>query len=197
MTTNYSIILLAAGSSSRLGQPKQLVEHEGVPLLLKSTLTALGAKYAHVAVVLGADAHVHKKIIAHLAVEIITNHEWEKGMGSSIKAGLRQVIKSRPETEAVVVMVCDQPLLTSAHLTSLLLLHKKTSSPIVASRYEKAIGVPALFDRSLFSKLLEIKDQQGAKAIIESHAGTIEFIDWPEGRIDIDTPEDLEKLNDR
>ena len=195
MSTNYSIILLAAGASSRLGQPKQLVEFEGVPLLLKSTLTALDAKFAHVTAVLGADAEVHKKIIAHLPVEIITNHEWEKGMGTSLKFGLRHVLKSRPETEAVVVMVCDQPLLTAAHLVALIALCEKTSSPIVASRYEKAIGVPALFDRSLFAKLLEIKDEQGAKAIIESHGNAIELIDWPEGKIDIDTPEDLKKMN--
>lgn len=197
MSANYSIILLAAGSSSRLGQPKQLVEHEGVPLLLKATLTALDAKYGRVTVVLGADADVHKKLIAHLPVEIITNQEWEKGMGSSMKAGLRHVLKSRPETDAVLVMVCDQPLLASAHLVSLIALYEKTSSPMVASRYEKTNGVPALFHRSIFNKLLEIKDQQGAKVIIESHANTIELIDWEEGRFDIDTPEDLEKLNYR
>lgn len=190
-----SIILLAAGSSSRLGQSKQLVEVDGVPLLLKSTLAALDAKYLHVVVVLGAHADIHKKIITHLPVEILTHAEWEKGMGSSLKKGLRHIITSRPETNAVVVMVCDQPFITSAHLVALRDTHKKDHYQIVASQYENTIGVPALFDRTLFSSMLEIKDSQGAKVIIERQATSISTIDWTEGRFDIDTPEDLKLLN--
>jgi molybdenum cofactor cytidylyltransferase len=190
-----SVILLAAGSSSRLGQSKQLVEVDGVPLLLKSTLAALDGKYSHVVVVLGAHADLHKKTIAHLPVEILTHTEWEKGMGSSLKRGLHHIIKSRPETKAVVVMVCDQPLITSLHLAALRDAHKKTSNQIVASRYENTIGVPALFERTLFSKMLEIKDSQGAKVIIENQATSISTIDWDEGRFDIDTPDDLNLLN--
>ncbi len=195
MVTNCSIILLAAGSSSRLGQSKQLVEINGVPLLLQSTLAALDANYSHVVVVLGAHADLHKKTIAHLPVEIITHVEWEKGMGSSLKAGLQHVIQSKPETNAVVVMVCDQPLLTSVHLIALLDVYKNTSSKIVASHYENKIGVPALFDRILFSELLQIKDTQGAKAFMESNTGLVTTIDWAEGRFDIDTPEDLKSIN--
>lgn len=195
MVTNCSIILLAAGSSSRLGQSKQLVEINGVPLLLQSTLAALDANHSHVVVVLGAHADLHKKTIAHLPVEIITHVEWEKGMGSSLKAGLQHVIQSKPETNAVVVMVCDQPLLTSVHLIALLDVYKNTSSKIVASHYENKIGVPALFDRILFSELLQIKDTQGAKAFMESNTGLVTTIDWAEGRFDIDTPEDLKSIN--
>ena len=190
-----SVIILAAGSSSRLGQSKQLVEVDGVPLLLKSTLTALEANYTNMVVVLGANADQHKKKIAHLPVEIITNTEWKKGMGSSLKTGLEHVLKSRPETGAVLVMVCDQPLLTSAHLAALRDVHKNTSSQIVASRYGNTIGVPAIFDRILFSEILKIKDAQGAKAIIESHTEFVNTIDWEAGHLDIDTPDDLKLLN--
>ena len=192
-----SVIILAAGSSSRLGQSKQLVELEGIPLLLKSALTALDADYINVVVVLGANADQHKKKIAHLPVEIITNTEWEKGMGSSLKKGLEHVIKSRPKTSAVVIMVCDQPLLTSGHLTALRDVHKNTFSHIVASRYGDTMGVPALFDRTLFSEILKIKDAQGAKAIIESHSESVNTIDWEDGHLDIDTPEDLKLLKSR
>lgn len=189
-----SVIILAAGSSSRLGQSKQLVEVDGVPLLLKSTLTALNANYTNVVVVLGAHAEQHKKTIAHLPIEIITNTEWERGMGSSLKTGLEHIIKSRPETSAVVVMVCDQPLLTSAHLAALRDVHKNTFSHMVTSRYGNTMGVPALFDRTLFSEMLNIKDAQGAKAIIESHVESVTTINWEAGHIDIDTPEDLKLL---
>jgi molybdenum cofactor cytidylyltransferase len=192
-----SVIILAAGSSSRLGQPKQLVEVDGVPLLLKSTLAALDANYSHVVVVLGANADEHKKTIAHLPVEILTHYEWENGMGSSLKAGLKHIIRSRPETNAVVVMVCDQPLITSGHLAALLNAYKKTSSKIVASRYKNITGVPALFDRILFSRLLGIKDTQGARVIIESNMASATTIEWEEGILDIDTPEDLKLLKSR
>lgn len=195
MTNDYSIILLAAGSSSRLGQSKQLIEVNGVPLLLKSALAALDAKYSHVVVVLGAQADLHKKTIAHLPVEIITHTEWKKGMGSSLKAGLQHVIKSRPHTNAVVVMVCDQPLLTSVHLATLRDKYEKTSGLLVASRYGKTTGVPALFDRTFFSELLQIKDSEGARVVIERNARLVATIDWAEGQFDIDTPEDLRLLN--
>jgi len=192
-----SVIILAAGSSSRLGQSKQLVEFEGAPLLLKSTLTALDANYLNVVVVLGANADMHKKTIAHLPVEIITHLEWEKGMGSSLKTGLQHVLQSRSKTRAIVVMVCDQPLLTSTHLAALLETFKKTSCQIVASRYGNTLGVPALFDRTLFAEILTIKDTQGAKAIIERHSRSVEAIDWAAGFLDIDTPEDLKLLNSK
>lgn len=189
-----TVIILAGGSSLRLGQSKQLVEVDGVPLLLKSTLTALNANYTNVVVVLGAHSDHHKKTIAHLPIEIITNTGWERGMGSSLKTGLEHVIKSRPETSAVVVMVCDQPLLTSAHLSALRDVHKNTFSHMVASRYGNTIGVPALFDRTIFPEMLNIKDAQGAKTIIESHAESVNTINWEDGQIDIDTPEDLKSL---
>lgn len=189
-----SVILLAAGSSSRLGQPKQLVEVEGVPLLLKSTLAALDANYAHVVVVLGSNADEHKKTIAHLPVEIITHDAWEKGMGSSLKAGLKYVTTSRPDTRAMVIMVCDQPLLTAMHLSALRDAFNRSSAHIVASRYGNTLGVPALFDQTLFSELLNIKDSQGAKVVIENHASAIQAIDWAAGLLDIDTPEDLKSL---
>jgi molybdenum cofactor cytidylyltransferase len=192
---NESVIILAAGSSSRLGQSKQLVKMNGVPLLLKTTMAALEAMYSHVLVVLGANADEHKKIIAHLPVEIITNTQWEKGMGSSLKIGLQHILKFKPKPLAIAVLVCDQPLLTSSHLTALREAYRKTGKPIIASRYNDTLGVPALFDQSLFPELLEIKDVQGAKTVIENHPGTVESIPWTEGSLDIDTPEDLKLLN--
>jgi molybdenum cofactor cytidylyltransferase len=193
--TEESVIILAAGSSSRLGQPKQLVNVDGVPLLRKSVLAALNAKYSTVLVVLGSNAEEHKKTIAHLPIEIVIHIEWEKGMGSSLKAGINQLLKISPKTTAIVVMVCDQPLLTSAHLAVLRETYQKSMKPIIASQYNEIIGVPALFDHSLFSELQKIKDIQGAKAVIESNLNLTATISWEEGRLDIDTPEDLKLLN--
>lgn len=192
---NESVIILAAGSSSRLGRSKQLVKVNDVPLLLKTTMAALEALYSHVVVVLGAKAEEHKKLIAHLPIEIIIHTEWEKGMGSSLKTGLQHILKLKPKSLAIVVLVCDQPLLTSSHLTALRGAYRKTGKPIVASLYKETLGVPALFDQSLFPELLEIKDVQGAKIVIENHPGSVEPIPWTGGGLDIDTPDDLKLLN--
>ncbi len=186
-----SVIILAAGSSSRLGQSKQLVKVSGVPLLAKSTKAALDAPYSHIVVVLGANADEHQKTIAHLPVQVIINTDWERGMGSSLKAGVKHVINSYPETNAVVVMVCDQPLITSTHLATFREVYRRTIKPIIASRYNDIIGVPALFDQSLFQALLNIKDTEGARIVIKNHIKEVEPIAWIEGEIDIDTPEDL------
>lgn len=190
-----SVIILAAGSSSRLGRSKQLVKVNGMPLLLKATMAALEALYSHVVVVLGANAEEHKKIITHLPVEIIIHTQWKKGMGSSLKTGLQHILKLKPKSSAIVVLVCDQPLLTSSHLTVLRGAYRKTGKPIVASLYNDTLGVPALFDQSLFPELLEIKDGQGAKIVIENHLDSVESIPWTGGGLDIDTPEDLKSLN--
>jgi molybdenum cofactor cytidylyltransferase len=86
-------------------------------------------------------------------------------------------------------------LLTATHLVALRDLFRKSLKPIIASRYLEIIGVPALFDHSLFPELLKIKDTQGAKAVIENHLSLVETIHWVEGRLDIDTPEDLNLIN--
>ena len=189
-----SIIVLAAGSSSRLGQSKQLILVDGKTLLEKSALAAINSGAQHVVVVLGAQAALHKKAIENLPVEIIINEEWEKGMGNSLKAGLKYLVTKYPETEAVIVMVCDQPFLSSEHLKKLITSFQKNPAGIVASSYNQTKGVPALFSRSMFDQLFKLEDIQGARKVIQFHQGSIQLIEFPKGEIDLDTPEDLSKL---
>lgn len=192
--SNESVIILAAGSSSRLGQSKQLVEVGGRTLLHKSVQSALEANYSNVLVVLGANANVHKKAIENLPVEILVHGDWERGMGSSLKAGLQHILSLQPETTAIIVMVCDQPMISSAHLRLLDETYQITGKQIIASHYANTTGVPALFDRSIFPELLKINDNQGAKVVIEKNQSKVITLDWQEGSIDIDTPEDLKRL---
>jgi len=189
-----SIIILAAGSSSRLGQSKQLILVDGKTLLEKSVLAALNSGAEHVVVVLGAQATLHNKAIENLPVKIIINEEWKKGMGNSLKAGLNYVVTKYPETEAVIVMVCDQPFLTSEHLKKLITSFQKNPTEIVASSYNQIKGVPALFSRSMFSQLFQLEDIQGARKVIQFHKGSMQLAEFPKGEIDLDTPEDLSKL---
>jgi molybdenum cofactor cytidylyltransferase len=189
-----AVILLAAGSSSRMGQSKQLLSFDGRPLLLRSAEAALGAGANKTFVVLGANEETHRKIVQHLPLEIISNPDWEKGMGTSLRRGLTSALESVPGMEAAMIVVCDQPLITSEHLKNLIRKYRSSKSAIVASAYANTIGVPALFDQSLFQQLLAVEDGQGAKKILMDSAGSVLSIDFPDGAIDLDSPEDYREF---
>ena len=191
-SASISVILLAAGSSSRLGQSKQMLQVDGVPLLQHSARAALDCGARDVIVILGANEQPHHDLIHSLPVTTIANHYWKSGIGSSIKSGLNYLIRKSPDTEAVILMVCDQPSLTSQHLRNLIENFKQTGMPIVASSYGNTLGVPALFARSFFTNLLMLRDEQGAKKIIEQFEGQVQKVDFPEGLFDIDTQEDYQ-----
>ncbi len=188
--TEFAVVLLAAGSSSRMGQSKQLLSIDGKPLLLKAVDAALGSGANKTFVLLGSNDAAHRKIIDHLPLEIIFNPDWEKGMGTSLRVGVSNALKMIPEMEAVIIVVCDQPLVTSLHLKTLIQKYRTTKKAIIASAYENTIGVPALFNRSVFQKLLNLEDGHGAKKILMDMAESVELVDFPGGAIDLDTPED-------
>jgi len=190
--SRISIILLAAGSSSRMGQSKQLLEVNGTTLLLHSVRAALDTGAKSVNVILGANENAHREIIRNQPVSLISNHYWKSGMGSSIKAGLNHIVRKYSDTEAVIIMVCDQPAISAAHLGNLMSAFKSSNSPIVASAYSGTAGVPALFSRAFFSNILMLKDEQGAKKIIEQFPEQRVTIDFPDGSIDLDTGEDYQ-----
>jgi molybdenum cofactor cytidylyltransferase len=189
-----NILILAAGSSSRLGQSKQKFIVGGVSLLAKTVQVALNSKARHVHVVLGSKAEEHQQLIAGLPVETVYHEQWERGMGSSLKAGMKVLLEKHPDTAAVIVMVCDQPFLTTSILDSLITTYQHNSADIVACSYKNVHGVPALFSRSVFPTLLEIDDAQGARKIIQHHPGTLLTVPFEKGEIDLDTPADLDRL---
>lgn len=189
---NIGIIVLAAGSSSRMGRSKQLLEIEGEPLLCRCVKIALAVNPENVVVILGANEKPHREIIEKLPVQIISNYYWKTGMGSSIKTGLNYLLQSGAELEAVIIMVCDQPALTADHLFKLIQKFNQKQGSIVASAYDNSGGVPALFGRSFFSNLLLLQDDQGAKKIIQQFPRQVETVDFLKGSIDLDTEEDYQ-----
>jgi molybdenum cofactor cytidylyltransferase len=191
---NIAVILLAAGSSRRLGQSKQLLKIKDISLLEQTTRTALLADASTVLVVLGSNAIGHRKVIENLPVKIIQNPDWRNGMGSSLKAGLNDLLQTSPAPDAAIIMVCDQPLLDVKHLLKLVAIFKDKGSEIVASRYANTLGVPVLFSKNTFETLVHIDDAHGAKKIIQQHQGTIEAIDFEAGSVDLDTPEDFKNF---
>lgn len=192
-TKEVGIILLAAGSSNRLGQSKQLLEWQGKSLLQRAIDTAHAACGSNAVVVLGSEAERHHNAIAG-NVHVAHNENWTAGMGSSLKFGLRYLLHHLPNMDAVIIMVCDQPFVTAEYLHTLMERHARTGAPMVASRYASSHGVPALFHKALFQSMGEINDHHGAKKIIEANLPIAEIVDFQEGAFDIDTPDDMSRL---
>ena len=190
---NIALLILAAGSSSRMGSSKQGLDLGAENLLQHTIRVALEANPNPPFVVLGANKIFHQSLIKGYQAKIIEHDEWALGMGSSLKAGLQSILEERKDWESILVLVCDQPLLSSNHLN--LLIHKSQMSEalIICSRYMNQLGVPALFRAALFPEILGIENQEGAKKIILQHLEATEALDFPEGALDLDTPEDYRR----
>jgi len=194
MTATSGLILLAAGGSTRLGQPKQLLEYEGRTLLRRAAEMAIASQCHPVVVVLGAQADRLRTELTGLDLLIAENPDWQQGMGSSLRAGLAALETAMPDLSGVVLMLCDQPLVTTASLDALRQAHQETGCSLIASEYAGTRGVPAFFSRALFPELRALGDAQGAKAIIERYASEAGTLPLPAGVWDIDTAADYERL---
>jgi molybdenum cofactor cytidylyltransferase len=192
--TNIGIVILAAGSSSRFGEPKQLLQYDDKNLLQHTIDAAVNSNAKIVIVVLGANAELISKEIDKTKVQVVGNNEWQEGMASSVRTGLSTLQKVSPSTGAVIFMVCDQPFVSSSLINNLINTHIDTGKPIVTCNYGEVIGPPALFHRSLFDELMELKGDVGARKIIQQHGDEVATILFTKGKIDIDTNEDYEAL---
>lgn len=191
---NIGIIILAAGASTRFGKPKQLLEFEKQTLLERIAENALETG-SEIIVVLGANAEKIGESVENLSVEIVVNEDWQSGMSSSLVEGLRKMIEIKNNLQAVIILLCDQPLVDENTILKLIEAQKSTNQMIVASRYAETIGVPALFRRDVFDELLNLNKEIGAKSIIEKYAETdLATISVPEAEFDIDTEADFERL---
>jgi molybdenum cofactor cytidylyltransferase len=187
-------IVLAAGSSSRLGTPKQLLHFRGESLLRRAARAALGAGCAPVVVVTGANAELSRAELADLDVRETYNGEWTTGLASSIRTGVAQLLHEDPDVAAVILMLCDQPHVTAPVLSALIAAHDGGESAVVASHYGGAAGAPALFVRALFPELAQLAGAAGAKQVIARHATSTHLVVFPGGEADVDTPADLARL---
>lgn len=168
----------------------------GKSLLHRAAKCALGSRCAKVAVVLGAEAPRCRKELGRLPVEVVVNETWQRGLASSIRAGLAALDKARPTPRAAILMACDQPLVTPGLLVRIAETYRESGSPIVACAYAGTLGVPALFDRSLFGELRALKGDHGAKSVIQRHASEARSIEFDGGAVDVDSAEDVDRLGD-
>ena len=185
------ILLLAGGPSKRLGRPKQLLPYRNRSLLRLTTEIAVASKARRTCVVLGAEASRLGKEIADLPVAFIQNPEWEEGIGSSIRSGVAEVSST---ANAILIMLCDQPLVSVTLLDEMVDAYHSSGKPIVACEYGGTVGVPALFDRSLIAELAELRGDNGAKQVIAKRSAEVYRIPFPEGLVDIDTMSDYQSL---
>lgn len=194
--TKTGIIILAAGASTRLGSPKQLLVYSGVSLLQHAVEVAQTADADPVVVILGANADLIKSEIKNTKANAVVNPEWKEGMASTIRFGLQTLLKLNPEVDAVVMMVADQPFVTAELLNNLMEVHRKKQRSIVASKYGTTFGTPVLFAKRFFPELLELTGDVGAKNLVRKYLNEAAFVSFPKGEIDIDTVEDYENLKD-
>lgn len=187
-------ILLAAGASTRLGQPKQLIQMGGKSLLLRAAESAIASGASPVMVVLGRDAETFAAELAGLPVLPVTNESWREGMGSSLRCGLEALQREDSSTAAVLLMVCDQPWVTAAHLRELWERYV-ASGKVVAVRHGDGPGGPAIFPARYVADLVQVVGDKGARSLLRSlPAAEIELVELPEAGFDLDTPEDLERF---
>ncbi|MDC0711527.1 nucleotidyltransferase family protein [Stigmatella sp. ncwal1] len=185
-------VVLAAGGSSRLGQPKQLLHHEGRTLVRRTTETALAAGLSPVVVVLGAHREAVATALAGLPVNLVHNPDWAAGLGGSLRVGLRAL---PPESvDAALVLLCDQLRVDAPHLSALVDTFSRTQAPIVASGYAGARGVPALFSRALFAELEALAPEEGARRVIAHEPSRVVEVALAGGAEDVDTAADLSRL---
>jgi CTP:molybdopterin cytidylyltransferase MocA len=187
------LVILAAGASRRMGSPKQLIELDGKPLIVRAAEAALAAQVWPVVVVLGAHAAAIRPVLAHLPVLIVENSAWSEGMASSIREGISAIRQFSRGIDAAILALCDQPAFSAETVARLLQGHRTTGRGIVAARYDGRLGAPALFTREHFAALAALTGEEGARDLINGDPVRVATVDLPELAHDLDTPADLNR----
>lgn len=187
------IIILAAGNSSRMKQPKQLLAFKN-KTLLSHTVAEAQKSGMPVIMVLGANEEKIKEQLKNISAQIAFNEKWGEGVSSSIKAGIKKALENHIDSENCILCVCDQPYISATVFQQL--IDKKTTSgkKIIASSYAETLGTPVLFDKKYFSLLMNLQGDEGAKKLLSVHKDEVAFISFEKGACDIDTKTDYEEL---
>ncbi len=181
-------IVLAAGESRRFGSHKQLVRIAGRPLLHTAVTRAAEVTGSSLIVVLGCGAAELGALLKHSPGSIVINQEWREGLSSSIRAGIARL----PLTcSGAMLLLADQPLVSADDLRRLAGTWRKQPQYTVAALYSGTMGVPAIFPRSLFQELLQLRGDSGARALLRRNTDRVVRVPMPSAAVDIDTPEDL------
>jgi molybdenum cofactor cytidylyltransferase len=185
------VLVLAAGAARRFGSPKQLARLGGESLLLRAVTRATEVAGHAVTVVLGAHAADIAPMLRHSPASVVLNRHWEEGLGSSVRAGVASLAGG---TEAVLITLADQVAVTGFDLKRLIAAWRQQPDWIVAASYSGQTGVPAIFPSQHFSALTELRGDTGARRVLHRLADRCVRVPMPAAAIDIDTQEDLQRL---
>jgi molybdenum cofactor cytidylyltransferase len=191
------LVILAAGASTRMGRPKQLLEYRGRTLIHQAIGTAVDSVCQPIIVVLGAYTDRIKPKIESAPVTLVINPDWFNGMSTSLRVGVETLMAISPNRDALVLMLCDQPYVSTSLINQLVETSYTTKHPIVASQYAGVVGVPALFTRTLFPFLTTLQGDTGARQVIQQFLPRLVAVPFPEGAFDIDTPTDYARLTNK
>ncbi len=191
----FGVIILAAGASTRMGAPKQLLEIGGRPLLVSAVEAALASPAWPVVVVLGAQAEKIRPVLARLPVLVTENPAWSEGMAASIRAGITTLRQFSRHLDAALIALCDQPAFSADTIAQLIAAQRATGRSIVAARYGGRNAAPALFLRDHFSALAELTGEEGARTLLNADPARVASVDLPALAVDLDTPADVAALS--
>ena len=194
--SDTGIIVLAAGGSRRMSKPKLAIElGDGKPILVRSIEIVSLFKKASPVLILGAYAKIYLPIAERMKIRVITNPHWRQGMSSSLIAGLKFLLKEYGVSmNRVLIILADQPFISSDLLKKIIQLSIDKGHGIVACDYGGIKGPPVCFSSKYFDELLELEGDVGAKNLIEMYPDDILLVDFPGGKFDLNTPEDLKRV---
>lgn len=187
----FGAVILAAGASTRMGAPKQLLELGGRPLLVRAVEAALASPAWPVVVVLGAHAEKIRPVLARLPVLIADSPAWAEGMAASIRAGVTTLRQFSRALDGALVALCDQPAFSADVIAQLVAAQRTTGRSIVAAHYRGRHGAPALFLRDHFETLAHLTGEEGARTLLNGDPARVASVDLPALALDLDTPEDF------
>jgi CTP:molybdopterin cytidylyltransferase MocA len=195
MSTPIPAIILAAGASRRLGQPKQLVRYNDETLLERAIRIAGESGAAPLIVVIGADHEQIRSVIPFEHATLIFSPHWQQGIASSIHAGLEAVERLAPDSHGAMILPCDQVRLSADHLRGLIAAFAAQDEPsIAASTYADVLGIPAVFPHAAYPELMALEGDKGARSLLLNPPCPVIAIPFAGGEIDIDEPADLNLL---
>lgn len=192
-TLSFGAVILAAGGSTRMGQPKQLLPIDGAPLVMRAVHAALASPVWPIVVVLGHAAEKIRPLLARVPLQIVVNPRWSEGLGSSLVSGIEILDQFSTSLDGAMIALADQPHLSASAIRRLASAFIGKNG-ITAARYSRALGAPVIFGRSFFPELLALPPDQGAQGLLRRHAATVTAVDLPELSVDLDTPEDYQRF---